>query len=78
MPESITCPRCGRTSYNIKDIQEGYCGHCQWWTSHPVLGQPDVIMVVGGGGTKAEIVTVTPAMARDWLARPGRYDRDHG
>jgi ribosomal protein L37E len=29
---SITCPRCGRTSYNPNDIREGYCGHCHDWT----------------------------------------------
>jgi hypothetical protein len=29
MPEgapSITCPKCGKTSYNLKDIERGYCG----------------------------------------------------
>jgi hypothetical protein len=30
---SITCPRCGRTSYNLNDIREGYCGNCHDWTS---------------------------------------------
>jgi ribosomal protein L37E len=29
---SITCPRCGRTSYNPNDIREGYCGFCHDWT----------------------------------------------
>jgi ribosomal protein L37E len=29
---SITCPRCGRTSYNPNDIREGYCGNCHDWT----------------------------------------------
>lgn len=28
---SITCPRCGRTSYHPKDIEELYCGHCHMW-----------------------------------------------
>jgi len=31
--ESITCPVCGRTSYNPTDIREGYCGACNDWTS---------------------------------------------
>lgn len=31
-PPSITCPRCGMTSYNPNDIREGYCGHCHDWT----------------------------------------------
>jgi ribosomal protein S27AE len=30
---SITCPRCGRTSYHPKDIEQGYCGNCHDWTS---------------------------------------------
>jgi hypothetical protein len=30
---SITCPECGKTSYNPYDIREGYCGHCHNWTS---------------------------------------------
>lgn len=34
---SITCPRCGRTSYNLNDIVERYCGNCHWWTSDPQL-----------------------------------------
>jgi ribosomal protein S27AE len=32
LPRSITCPRCGRTSYNPTDIDEGYCGACHDWT----------------------------------------------
>lgn len=28
----IRCPRCGRTSYNTNDIDEGYCGACHDWT----------------------------------------------
>lgn len=29
---SITCPRCGMTSYNPNDIREKYCGNCHDWT----------------------------------------------
>lgn len=32
-PPSFTCPRCGRTSYNRTDIDEGYCGACHDWTA---------------------------------------------
>lgn len=28
----VTCPRCGRTSYNPNDVREGYCGACHDWT----------------------------------------------
>lgn len=30
---SVTCPRCGRTSYHPGDVAEGYCGACHDWTS---------------------------------------------
>lgn len=29
---SITCPLCWKTSHHPKDIEEGYCGFCHWWT----------------------------------------------
>lgn len=32
---SITCPKCGMTSYNQNDIAEGYCGNCHEFTSPP-------------------------------------------
>lgn len=34
----ITCPVCGRRSYNPNDVRELYCGYCHWWTSDPLLG----------------------------------------
>ena len=39
---SITCPKCGMTSYNQDDIKSGYCGNCHDWTSdgsreHPYI-----------------------------------------
>jgi hypothetical protein len=30
---SVTCPVCGRTSWNPGDVREGYCGNCHDWTS---------------------------------------------
>lgn len=32
---SITCPVCGWTSYHPKDIEFGYCGNCNNFTSPP-------------------------------------------
>lgn len=32
---SITCPRCGTTSYNPTDVIEGYCGNCHDRTVEP-------------------------------------------
>ena len=31
--ESITCPRCGMTSYNPNDVREGYCGNCHGYVT---------------------------------------------
>jgi hypothetical protein len=33
MTDSITCPRCQRTSHNPNDVLEGYCGNCHDWTT---------------------------------------------
>ena len=30
---SITCPRCGMTSFNENDVEQGYCGNCHDWTT---------------------------------------------
>jgi len=30
---SITCPRCGLTSYHPDDVRQGYCGNCHDWTT---------------------------------------------
>src|SRR5687767_2531600 len=27
--QSITCLRCGKTSYNANDVQHKFCGHCK-------------------------------------------------
>lgn len=29
---SLTCPRCGMTSYHPDDVEQGYCGRCHDWT----------------------------------------------
>jgi ribosomal protein S27AE len=34
---SITCPRCGATSYHPEDVREGYCGRCHEFTGRPAL-----------------------------------------
>lgn len=30
---SITCPKCGRTSWHPKDVEYGWCGACQAFTT---------------------------------------------
>jgi hypothetical protein len=39
---SITCPQCGRTSYNPNDVEQRYCGAC-----HQYIGD----MIVKGSAT---------------------------
>ncbi|MEV5451306.1 hypothetical protein [Streptomyces sp. NPDC052535] len=34
---SIVCPECGAQSWHPKDVEEGYCGRCHWWTGDPRL-----------------------------------------
>lgn len=34
--QSITCPRCGLTSYHPDDVREGYCGNCHEWTTQNI------------------------------------------
>lgn len=33
--DSLTCPKCQRTTHLPSDIREGYCGYCRDWTSLP-------------------------------------------
>jgi 4-hydroxy-3-methylbut-2-en-1-yl diphosphate synthase IspG/GcpE len=37
---SITCPKCGKTSYNSGDILNKYCGNCHLWHSELVRVAP--------------------------------------
>lgn len=39
-PESITCPRCGRTSHNPHDVRHRYCGACHAYQDHLVQARP--------------------------------------
>ena len=35
---AFTCPRCGKTSYNIHDAEERYCGNCHVFVDdHPMV-----------------------------------------
>lgn len=64
---SITCCLCGRTSYHPRDIEEGYCAACHWWT-----GRPDLLAdwlehklnkAVAGDGEVPEGFPLHPALA---------------
>lgn len=37
----FTCPRCQRTSHNLNDFREGYCGACHDFTA----SSPDVLEI---------------------------------
>jgi hypothetical protein len=41
MSDSITCPKCGMTSYNPMDIVHRYCGNCHQFHAsfHPEIGR---------------------------------------
>jgi ribosomal protein L37E len=34
---SITCPRCGATSYNLNDVKHRYCGACHQFHDDPAV-----------------------------------------
>lgn len=34
-PASFSCPRCGAVSYNLNDVEHGYCGRCHDFTGDP-------------------------------------------
>lgn len=36
--QSITCPKCRRTSYNLNDVKHRYCGYCHQF--HEFMGMP--------------------------------------
>lgn len=38
-PPSITCPVCQWTSHHPKDVENGYCGNCNKFTSEPAAGE---------------------------------------
>jgi hypothetical protein len=46
---SFTCPACDHLSHHPRDVVEGYCGSCHWWTGVPDLawGRPDLFTAHG-------------------------------
>lgn len=34
---TLKCPVCGQLARHSQDIEQGYCGHCHWWTFDPVM-----------------------------------------
>lgn len=68
--DSITCPRCGRTSWNSNDVREGYCGFCHAFTRGeppaeiPSCGSCDRPMRLDSVFRLAHEEGESPAMAR--------------
>lgn len=64
--KSTTCPKCGNTSHNRHDVEQGYCGFCSDWTQGEVtdLGELD-----------HDLIKRTAEQRRDarwwWLCRRG-------
>lgn len=41
---AITCPTCGRTSFNRNDRENGWCGHCTAHTAPPGV-HPEIVTI---------------------------------
>jgi len=81
MSESITCPKCGKVSFNPNDIRERYCGNCsryhdtmlQTATPEPVTDGEFVLT----GGTKGGSTEIWDRGGVSWhkAPRPRRWHR---
>jgi len=66
-PPSITCPVCGMTSYNLTDIEMGYCGNCHGYTSpvDPVMKAANVLREAQAGARITEPVRSPEDLGED-------------
>ena len=82
MVESITCPRCHRTSHHPVDVREGYCAACHDWTSLrlgvPVFSQERSFADTEPAKDEPRRALVRPASAQEVMDRlhPGWRDTD--
>jgi hypothetical protein len=67
----FTCPRCGATSHNPNDVEEGYCGRCHAWTRDE---QP--WSLTGHARQQMEARGVERRTLYDVLTRPERTQPD--
>lgn len=77
-PPSITCPLCGFTSYNLNDVEEGYCGNCHLYTRDVVL--PATVKALGDprkDATWTLLPVDTSGGACSQCARPHEPDMPH-
>jgi transcription elongation factor Elf1 len=65
---SFTCPRCGATSHNPTDIEQGYCGRCHEWTR----GDPDWTCGHTAGAVCAECYRLLAVKATELQAEVDR------
>lgn len=65
---SVTCPKCGWTSFNPNDITRSYCGHCHQFHDIPVEGGDAPGTSLTPESSKAA-PTVQPARAAGEIAR---------
>lgn len=54
---SITCPRCGMTSFHPTDIQYGWCGNCHAYTGADHTARPIVAPLSCSDGRHATVIT---------------------
>jgi hypothetical protein len=43
VPDAITCPRCGMTSWNPNDVRERYCGNCHAYHDDMPSAEPGLL-----------------------------------
>jgi len=48
-PSSFTCPICGRTSYHVQHVEEGWCKRCHGRTGQPAPDGWTWALFTGGG-----------------------------
>lgn len=51
---TFTCPRCGRTSHNPNDAEQGYCGACHDWTAGPPMSEEPEFAILQSDLARAE------------------------
>jgi ribosomal protein L37E len=64
---AFTCPRCGMTSYNPDDIDQGYCGNCRVHRGHARV--PGARAYEGQAGQRSGLHL--HGLGLPWLGRRG-------
>jgi hypothetical protein len=63
LPENITCPVCGMTSWNPNDVRYGYCGNCHAFTRGMICVEEKEDMIADSNWDWMPIWLKIPAVA---------------